>query len=337
MPTRAELRAEAAPPAAGPRPTTTVLLVNMGGLASLTEIEPYLRAIFADPAILPMPALLRRALGAWIARRRAPKVAERYRRIGGASPLPEWTRKQAAGVARALADLGSAWRVAHAFRYSPPTIAEALAAESRMGSTRIVLLPLFPHYADAMSGSIEREARRAAGPLGIDLRVVDAWADRPEIVALWRRLLGQALQLAGSKARVLFVAHGIPERNVRRGEDYPARVADTARTLAEGIGPEHAWSLAFQSRLGPLRWTGPYLEQEIARLGRSREPLVLAPLSFVAECLETSYDLDLVATEQAHAAGIADVVRMPAFNDDPELGRALARLALEHCREGSDG
>ena len=336
MPTRAEPKAGSSSPGASASPDTTVLLVNMGGPSSLVEIEPYLRAIFEDPAILPVPAPLRRALGWWIARRRAPKVAERYRRIGGGSPLPEWTRKQVACVARALTEQGSTWRVAHAFRYCSPTIAEALGTEARTGSRRIVLLPLFPHHADAMSGSIEREARRAAGLLGLDLQVVGAWADRPEILALWRRLLGHAIERAGPQARVLFVAHGIPERNVRRGEDYPARVADTARKLAEGLGPEHAWALAFQSRLGPLRWTGPYLEQEIDRLGHCGLPVVLAPLSFVAECLETSYDLDLVATEQAHAAGVAEVVRMSAFNDDPDFGRALARLAAEHFREVSN-
>jgi ferrochelatase len=129
---------------------------------------------------------------------------------------------------------------------------------------------------------------------------------------------------------VLFVAHGIPARNVRRGERYPERVADTARALGQELGATHPWSLAFQSRVGPVRWTGPYLEQEVERLARSPEPLVLAPLSFVADCLETSYDLDRVATEQARAAGIERVVRMAAFNDDPDFGRALARLASEH-------
>jgi ferrochelatase len=124
MPTRAERNAGSSSSGATTPPKTTVLLVNMGGPSSLTEIEPYLRAIFADPAILPMPAPVRRALGWWIARRRAPKVAERYRRIGGGSPLPEWTRKQVACVSHALAEQGSTWRVAHAFRYCSPTIAE---------------------------------------------------------------------------------------------------------------------------------------------------------------------------------------------------------------------
>jgi ferrochelatase len=336
MPSPVDTNAEPARAALDAPFGTTVLLVNMGGPSSVNEVEPYLRAIFADPAILDLPALLRRPLGWWIARRRAPKVAARYQLIGGASPLPEWTRKQVGRVASSLAELGSSLRVAHAFRYCSPTIGEALATAAHEGSKRIVLLPLFPHYVDAMSGSIERAAKQRASALGLELRVVGAFGERPEIVALWRRLLARSIEDAGSDASVLFVAHGIPERNVQRGEDYPERVASTARTLGRELGPEHPWALAFQSRLGPLRWTGPYLEQEVARLARERRPLVLAPLSFVADCLETRYDLDRVAAEQAKNAGIPRVVRMPAFNDDPDFGAALARLAIERNEEVLD-
>jgi ferrochelatase len=134
--------------------------------------------------------------------------------------------------------------------------------------------------------------------------------------------------LAGKNARVLFVAHGIPERSVRRGETYPEDVKRTAEAIIERGPDEIEWSLAFQSKIGPVEWTRPYLEDELARFALSPEPLVVMPLSFAADCLETLYDLDIVAMEKAREKGIRTVVRVPAFNDDPSFARELVNAAF---------
>jgi len=316
---------------------TALLLVNMGGPANPDEVQPYLRAIFRDPAILPLPAVLRLPLGRWIARRRAPKSARRYALIGGRSPLLDWTQRQAAALRQALGREGAELEVAHAFRYSAPLIGEALRELGGRGIERVVLLPLFPHHAEAMTGSVRREAERKARSLGLEIAAVPAWGNRPEVLELWQAKLSAALQKARGRAHVLFVAHGIPERNVRRGEDYPDRVLESASGLGAKLPEQVSWSLAYQSRVGPVAWTRPYLDDEIERVASRCEALVLVPLSFVAECLETLYDLDMVATEQAQAAGIAEVIRVPAFNDDRGFARALARMALERLEEGDHG
>ena len=303
-----------------------LLLVNMGGPSHLDELEGYLEAIFLDPAILPVPNLIRPWVARLISRRRAPKVAERYELIGGASPLPEWTRKQTAAVREQLDD---DWLVEHAFRYSAPTIERALGELAERGVRRARILPLFPHTTDAMTGSVVREARRAAAPLGIAIEAVGPWWSRTDLTALWQRMLLAAVAEAGDEARVLFVAHGIPMRNVRRGEDYPVQVARSAAAVAEALPRSIAWSHAFQSRVGPVAWTQPYLEDEAKRLVESSKPLVVMPLSFVADCLETLFDLDIELEAQLRAAGIERFVRVPAPNDDPELGAILARLAVE--------
>ena len=132
---------------------------------------------------------------------------------------------------------------------------------------------------------------------------------------------------AGDGARVLFVAHGIPLRNVQRGEDYPDQVARSAAEIAACLPDRTEWSLAYQSRVGPVNWTGPDLGDEIDRLTGSPAPLVLMPLSFVADCLETLYDLDIVAAQRARRAGISNVIRVPVFNDDPRFARALLAIA----------
>jgi ferrochelatase len=314
---------------------TTLLLVNMGGPTGPDQVAPYLRAIFADPAILGLPQPLRALLGRFIVRRRTPKVRARYQLIGGGSPLAAWTHKQVARTEQALADAGSELRVRHAFRYTEPTIEQVMATEADSGTRRIVLLPLFPHHTDAMTGSIERVAQQAARDTGVELHVIGAWGERADVIALWGSMLDEGLVEAGQDARVLFVAHGIPQRQVRRGEDYPDRVRATARALAERLGRDDSteWSVAFQSRVGPVRWTEPYLETELLRLGTRPAPVVLMPLSFVADCLETLYDLDHIAATELRQAGVERVVRVPAFNDAAAFGRLLATMATEAVAE----
>lgn len=316
---------------------TTLLLVNMGGPGGPDEVAPYLRAIFADPAILPLPGPLRAALGWWITARRAPKVRQRYALLGGGSPLAHWTEGQVATTEAALAAAGAPIAVRHAFRYTAPAIPDVVERIAADGAERVLLLPLFPHYTDAMSGSVERVARSAAAAHGVELVVLAPFGERADVLTLWGRMLDDALREAGGAARVLFVAHGIPLRQVRRGEDYPEQVRRSARALAAGLDPKTAWSVAFQSRVGPVRWTGPYLEEELARLAQSSAPVVLMPLSFVADCLETRYDLDHVAAAELRDAGVERVIRVPAFNDDAEFGAICARMATEARTEADRG
>lgn len=301
----------------------------MGGPNSLDQVRGYLRAIFRDPAILPVPSFLRGPLASLISSRRAGVVEDHYRLIGGHSPLLHWTERLRAEIASVLPGNGSKPNVAYAFRYTAPLIPAALGALKRDGVERVTVLPLFPHFTPAMSGSILHEAQHAAEKLYMDWRAVDAWGLHPDVLALWARYLARSLDIAGEHARVLFVAHGVPLRNVRQGDDYPARVMDTAEQLAATLPDGTEWSLAYQSKVGPVEWTGPYIENEIERFATSPEPLVLMPLSFAADCLETLYDLDYIAMERARKAGVESVVRVRVFNDDPQFARILAKLATE--------
>lgn len=304
-----------------------ILLVNMGGPSSLSEIKDYLRAIFRDPAILPMPGLIREILAIYISRKRAPMAAKRYELIGGASPLPKWTEKLKDLVEIAVKDLGKDVVLAHAFRYTKPTIKDAIETLAKNNINDITLVPLFPHFTRAMTGSIEREAGRVCKRLKIKLRSVPGWGNREEILAIWDRYIDKESAYLSSDSHLLFVAHGIPQRDVERGDDYPARVEETAKALGDKLPENVSWSLAFQSRVGPVKWTSPYLEDEIEKLGGSKRNLLLMPLSFVSDCLETLYDLDILAARQAQDAGFESVRRVRVFNDDPQFARALARIA----------
>lgn len=306
-----------------------ILLVNMGGPETLADIKPYLRAIFSDPRILPMPAPIRSLVRELIAWRRTPKVRKRYEALGGGSPLPEWTRKQVDVLRGSLNGHGEGIRITHAFRYTSPTIQEALFKLRRDGRKRVLLVPMFPHSTKAMTGSVVAEAVRQASRLGIDLAHLPAWGLHPEVIELQRAMVSDALEQAGPMARILFVAHGIPQRNVDAGEDYPDQVRENAKRIMQGLPEEIDWTVSFQSRLGPVEWTRPYIEDELRRLCVSPEPLVIVPLSFVADCLETIHDLDTEASAYAHSHGVQTIVRVPAYNDDPRFGHVLADILQE--------
>lgn len=307
----------------------TVLLVNMGGPSDLNEIKGYLNSIFNDPAILPVPGFIRKPLASYISYRRTPKVAERYRLIGGRSPLPWWTGKLRELVSGELGNHGGNLNVIHAFRYSPPTIDKAIAEAAKNGADEIVLLPLFPHRTGAMTGSVKKAAEDSCRKFNLKLKPVSDWGNRPEIIDLWSGYIDEELKEISGDCYVLFVAHGIPLRDVSRGDPYPELVKETAANLGDKLPAGIGWSLAFQSKVGPVKWTGPYLEDEIMRISKISKNLLIMPLSFVADCLETLYDLDIVASRLAKESGFEQVRRVRVFNDDPGFAKALAAIAQE--------
>jgi ferrochelatase len=301
----------------------------MGGPSSIDQIGSYLKAIFNDPAILPFPGIFRKFMASLIASKRTPKVAERYRQIGGLSPLPRWTRLLRDNVEKAMNESSAIIKVAYAFRYISPTIEQTVRSLAKSGIDEIRLIPLFPHYTGAMTGSISKEAKRICDMLGIGLTLTSPWAYRKDVLKIWYKNLANNFPSSAAHAHILFVAHGIPLRDVRHGDTYPDRVAETANQLGQMLPDGYSWSLAYQSRVGPVKWTEPYLEAEIDRIASSNLPLIFMPLSFVADCLETLYDLDIVASTRARDAGAVSVRRVAVFNDDPEFASILASIGLE--------
>jgi len=315
-------------------PTTTetaVLLLNMGGPRRPEEIEDYLRRIFSDRDMIAMPGgrFYQDRLARFIARRRAPRVAQRYRLIGGASPLDAETRRQAAGLARLLH-----CPVAYAMRYIEPFIPQALADLNGERPRRLVVIPLYPQYSRATTLSAIREFRRHAGPRP-HIFVEDHHDHPGYIEALAEGTAHCAARLDGDgKRHVLFVAHSIPLKAVAAGDPYVAQTEATVRAVTERLALDDGWSLAYSSRIGPVRWQGPSLEEELDRLaGENVRQLVVVPVSFVAENLETLYDLDHVFRQQCAAAGITRLERVPALGDSPRYLGALADLAAQAARK----
>lgn len=309
-----------------------VVALAMGSPATPEEVEPFLEALFADPAILSVPlGPLRRPLARLLAWRRAGHAKQRYGLVGG-SPLVSETRKQVAALAAALEPHGLP--VTLAMTYTQPDAEAAVSWLRERGVRRLVALPLFPQRSDTTSGSGLRQLRRVAAGHGLHTREIPPYPRLPGLVEpLAAALRQQVTQLARDgltdQTAVLLTAHGLPERNIAAGDPYVDHVRETAAAVREAAGVHCPVHLGFQSRIGPVRWVGPQVEDQVDRLARTGiRGLVVVPITFVCEHLETRYDLDLELRAKAWAAGITRYHRVPAVGDHPDFIASLADHVL---------
>lgn len=310
-----------------------VVLFNLGGPDSPEAIRPFLFNLFDDPAIIGAPGPVRRALAHFISWRRAPKAAEIYGKIGGRSPILPQTEAQAEALAHALAARrgSTEFRCFVAMRYWRPQADEVAAAVRAWAPDRIVLLPLYPQMSTATSESSVRDWNRAAAAAGLaaPTSVVCCWPAQAGFVAASADLVRDGLARAGTGARLLFSAHGLPEKTVARGDPYQWQVERSARAIVERLAiPDLDWAVCYQSRVGPLKWIGPPTEAELRRAASDRKPVVLFPVAFVSEHSETLVELDIEYAELAHAIGLPGYVRVPTVTVHQAFVGGLADLTL---------
>lgn len=305
-----------------------VVLFNLGGPDSLEAVRPFLRNLFDDPAILSAPRPVRRLLARALAARRAETARGIYRRIGGASPIRPLTEAQAASLERALADIGKA-RAFVAMRYWRPAIRGAAQAVAAMRPDRIVLLPLYPHFSTATTGSSFAEWRRAAA--AADLRApmasICCYPDDTGYAAAQAALIraARAALPPGARWRLLFSAHGLPKRIVARGDPYRWQIERSAAAIAAALPwPGLDWRVCYQSRVGPLAWIGPSIDEELDRAGAEGRAVLAAPVSFVSEHSETLAELDIDYRAYAARCGVPHYARVPAAGTNRAFIAALA-------------
>lgn len=307
-----------------------VILFNLGGPDSLEAVEPFLFNLFHDRAILRVPNPFRRWLARAIARRRAPIARAIFERMGGRSPLLPNTLAQADALTKRLAALGEvrAWPCMRAWH---PMSEEVAAEVKTFGPDRIVLLPLYPQFSTTTTASSLEDWHRAAKAAGLtaSTTTIESYPDAPGFVEAIAVLTKQRLAAVppGARVRVLFSAHGLPERIVRRGDPYVDQTKRTASAVAArlGLGPED-WVLCFQSRVGPVAWVKPYADDEIRNAGRDGVGVVLAPIAFVSEHSETLVELDMEFRKVADDAAVPFYLRVPTVGTHPTFIDALGTL-----------
>ena len=307
-----------------------VVLFNLGGPDSPEAVEPFLRNLFSDPAIISLPGIVRRPLARLIASRRAPIAREIYAHLGGRSPIVQETEEQARALEAALKREHEA-KCFIAMRYWHPMAAEALAGVKAFSPDRVVLLPLYPQYSTTTTDSSLSEWKKLASRarLNAPQSEVCCYAFAEGLIAALCDLLAVAFKSAkpGIGYRVLFSAHGLPKRVVQRGDPYQWQVERTVRAILErwqGEPFDHA--ICYQSRVGPLEWIGPATDAEVRRAGAEGKGLIVVPVAFVSEHSETLVELDIEYGKLARASGVADFIRVPTVRSHPLFIAGLASL-----------
>jgi protoporphyrin/coproporphyrin ferrochelatase len=318
-----------------------IVLFQLGGPDSLDAVEPFLRNLFLDPDIIPMGPLgfLRRPLAGYIARKRSVPVRGRYAMIGRRSPIALLTERQRAKLAAALSPYIDPV-VVTAMRYWKPFTEDAVAAIKRSGHLDgLVLLPLYPHYSYATTLSSLTEWHRvygnpSDGPLEL---TIESFYSHPLYIEALVRKIGVCLRQFpdSSKIHMLFSAHGIPLSLVEKGDPYPKHITETVRLVNEAGAQRYAnWPktqiLCFQSRVGPMKWLEPPFLQTMERLGHEGvKEMLVVPISFVTEHIETLHEINIDGRIDAKKYGIDRFRMMPAVGDSPAFIAALKDLVLQ--------
>lgn len=311
--------------------TTAVILLQMGGPDSLDAVEPFLLNLFSDRDIIKIgPAFLQPFIARSIVRKRAPKVIGYYGKIGGKSPIRELTEAQA----RALETrLGSSYRCFVAMRYSRPSTLDALEAAKKAGCRRVIALTLYPHYSRATTGSSINELKRVQAASGTPLPVscIDRFFDHPLYIEALTEKIEEGLSSFFDRPGVdiLFSAHSLPQSFIDSGDPYLSHIQETVQLVMERLGKVNYY-LAFQSRAGPVKWLEPSTEAMLKeRAAKGCKNMLMVPLSFVSDHIETLYEVDVQYAEEAKSLGITEFRRSPSLNSSPLFIECLAELVLQ--------
>jgi ferrochelatase len=311
-----------------------IVLFQLGGPDTTSAVEPFLYNLFCDPDIIDFPLawIARRPLAKFISTRRSKVVADRYQEIGGGSPIRSLTEQQGLALEMALEPWLDATTIV-AMRYWHPLTSEALASLSRLNYDRLVLLPLYPHYSFATTGSSlkewNRQARDAVAGKG---KLIESFYNHPLYVEALRARIDEKLSTFQNPQDVylVFSAHGLPLKLVKAGDPYPKHIAETMRLVLERGKWPNARVLCYQSRVGPEKWLEPSLTKTIERLARQGvKRMLVVPISFVTDHIETLHEINIEAREEAEKLGIEEFTMMAALNDSPIFIRALADLVLK--------
>ena len=312
-----------------------IVLLNLGGPERIQDVGPFLYNLFADPEIirLPIPAL-QKPLAWLISTLRSNKSQEAYRSIGGGSPLRRITDQQARELQSLLRQREVDATTYVAMRYWHPFTESAVADMKADGIEQVVVLPLYPHFSISTSGSSFRELQRLRQGderfAQLPLRAIRSWHDHPGYLKAMAQLIEREIDACvdPSTAHVFFSAHGVPKSYVEEaGDPYQKEIESCAELIMNTLGRENPWTLAYQSRVGPVEWLQPYTEEALEELGeKGVKELVVVPISFVSEHIETLEEIDIEYREIATGAGVSNFRRVPALDIDPTFIASLADL-----------
>ena len=325
---------------------TAVICFNLGGPDNLDAIQPFLFNLFNDKAIIRLPWPFRTMLAKLISSKRAPIAKEIYGHIGNKSPILELTTKQTEVLEKALnmdiksessteANTKTEYKTFIAMRYWKPLANEAVKKVKEWGADNVILLPLYPQFSTTTSGSSIQQCKSEMKKAGLNIGVttIGCYPTEDSFIAAHAELIKESIKKVGDKPfRLLFSAHGLPEKIVDAGDSYQWQVEQTTKAVMEkltedlGQAPDHI--ICYQSRVGPLKWIGPSTEDEISNAGKDEKAIILIPIAFVSEHSETLVELDIEYKELADEHGVKDYIRVPALGTTEHFINALRDVVL---------
>jgi ferrochelatase len=319
-----------------------VLLLNLGGPEQLQDVRPFLFNLFSDPEIIRLPfPWLQKPLAWLISRLRSEKSKKNYEQIGGGSPLRRITEAQGKALEKKLAEIGQDAQIYIGMRYWHPFIEEAINHIKRDSIERLVIFPLYPQFSISTSGSsfrvLEEMWQSDSDLTRINYTLIPSWYDHPDYLTAMADLITRELDKCENPRHIhiFFSAHGVPQSYVdKAGDPYQAEIEACTHLIMKTLNRPNDFTLAYQSRVGPVEWLKPYTEDSLKELGKKGvKDLLVVPISFVSEHIETLQEIDIEYREVAKEAGIKNFYRVPALNTHPIFIDSLARLVTKSLEE----
>jgi len=324
-----------------------VALLNLGGPDTLDAVRPFLTNLFTDREIVRLPGgrVGQAIIGRIIVAARLKGVKKNYAAIGGGSPILPLTLQQASALETILRECGVNAIVRPAMRYWHPFTEETLSDFKHAGVRRLVALTLYPHYSIATTGSSINELKRVIErdfPDDFDVRYIREWPSLPKYLDALATKVERTLATLSDDIRknvtLLFSAHGLPVDFIERGDPYIEHIHETVHGVMERLSEKPPWCLAYQSRVGPVKWLEPTTPDTMRRLAAEGvRDVVIIPVSFVTDHIETLEEIDRQFGKLAKELGYRTFRRTEALNDDPTFIAGLADLVREHLQTAGVG
>jgi len=317
---------------------TAVVLFQLGGPDSLEAVEPFLFNLFKDPDIIdfPLAFLARKSLARLISSSRSLKVQNNYKLIGGKSPILELTRLQASALNARLVQQGIQVQIFIAMRYWHPMTGEIVSEIKSGGFEQIILIPLYPQFSIATTGSSINEWNYRAKKQGLNIptRLVCCYPNHPSLIEAFVENINKSLtrfsNISPANIDLVFSAHGVPIRYIKKGDPYLLLIEETVRRVVELGKWKSPHTLCFQSKFGPMRWLKPSLIETVERLANEgHKHLLIIPIAYVTDHIETLHEINIDVRKHAMIQGVQQFELMPALNDQSKFTDCLSDIVIQ--------
>jgi protoporphyrin/coproporphyrin ferrochelatase len=311
---------------------TAVVLMNLGGPDSPEAVQPFLENLFNDPDIFKLP--FQKTLARFVSKKRAPKVVEEYKLIGGKSPINDWTELQRKMLEEKLRGTGDKFDVLIAMRYWHPLTSETAIKIEKENYEKVILLPLYPHFSVSTTGSSFNEWKRVYKGDASRVEYIETYYDHPLYIKALNEKIDKGLKRfpidRRDNVQLVFSAHGTPVSYVKKGDPYSGHIKTTIDLVMKERRFSHQHHLCYQSKVGPAKWLEPATDKMIEELAsKGYKDLLVIPISFVSDHVETSFELDIEYRHVADENKIENYIVMEGLNDSQTFIDALFNLTMK--------